>query len=723
MDPAARNIEETEEWIFASLQDLNVPASSFLDAIEVIRKNGRLQKADACAELVRDAMTGRGERESALRIISAQAGWHKDEKDFAAKCEKTLAAMFKDLPHSSRFICHSGFDKNIEPDECLRRFRVLLQLEPGAPCYDRTWGFGVVRDLDAHVKKVTIDFKKKAQHKMSFAYAAESLQPLPESHVLARHYRDPEGFARMIADDPAGVVKAFITDFGPMNIVILQEMIIENLETVKDWKPFWDRARKDLKKDPLVLVPGKRNEPIRVVETKASFDNHWMETLRSERDSLRILSLIEDFRNSVSQSPIPDALRAVMVERITFAADGANGRNLERIIIAARALLLAEETGLAVPDALKDALVERLQDPKTLLVTMHKLPTRSLNRLAPFLASSRPGVFEQRLLELMPRLTFQDLNVVIESLLALGREADVVSELRAMSVTGSAGVDVVSWFCSHTDFVFKNGISAPDKLIFMGLTAMEVGHFAGERIQARNKIRSCFQKDEWLKDLTERMSDMQRRDLMVHLKASSAWQESERNMVLARLVALFPELRAETHETSHATVRRRITSLRSYADRQAALRKLVEVDIPKNIQDIAVARSFGDLSENYEYHAARETQGMLMARQKELETDLAEVAGVSFDNAPCEKAGEGTLVTLRHEDGALERRAILGEWDHNEKLGVISSSSALAELLAGKKPGDEVTIPGETDNVRCVIAEVSPLPEEIREWIRSGAEG
>ncbi len=720
MDPAARNTEEVEEWIVTSLQDRSVPAESFIEVIAVIGKNGRLDKADACADIVREAMAARGESDAVLRIVAAQAAWHSGEKDFAEKCENTLSAMYKDAPESSRFISHAGFDKKITPDECLRRFRTLVQLVPGAPCYDKTWGFGVVRDLDEHVHKVTIDFTKKPRHKMSFAYAGESLRILPESHVLARHYREPEGFARMMEDDPAGVVKSFITDFGPMNIVILQEMITENLETLKDWKQFWSRARKDLKKDPLVMLPAKRNEPIRVVETKASFDNHWMETLRAERDSLRILSLIEDFRNSVGQASIPDALRAVMADRITFAADGANGRNLERIIIAARALLLASEMELAVPEALKDALVERLQDPKTLLATMHKLPARSLNRLAPFLASHRPGIFEKRLLELMPRLTFQDMNVVIESLIALGCEAEVVSKLREMSITGSAGVEVVSWFCTHTDFVFKSGIATPDKLVFMAQTAMEAGHFADERIQARNKIRSCFQKDEWLKDLAGRMSDMQRRDLMVHLKASSAWQESERNMVLARLIQIFPELRSENHENAAATVRRRVTSLRSYAERQAALSKLVEVDIPKNIQDIAVARSFGDLSENYEYHAARETQGMLMARRKELENDLAQVAGVSFDDAPCDRAGEGTLVVLRRENGAPERRAILGEWDHDEKFGIISSSSALAKLLTGKKTGDELTIPGETGEVRCVIAEVSPLPDEIRNWISSG---
>ncbi len=719
MESVSKNVNETEEWIVANLQNPSFPISSLIGALELIRKDGRLDKADACAELLREALVQRKESDSAIAVLSKQASWHSSERDFPEKCEKALVALFNETPAFSRFISHSGFDKDTPAMECLRRFRVLLKLNPGTPCYDKTWGFGVVRELDDHMAKVTIDFKKKLQHKMSFAYAGEALQPLAESHVLAQHHGDPVGFARRVAEDPAGVVKAFIADFGPMNIVILQEMILENLESVKDWKIFWAKARKDLKKDQLVMLPAKRNEPIRVLDTKDSFDNHWIQSLQAERDAVRILDLIEDFRSSGSSVGMPDVLRRTIEERLAYAADGANGRNRPRIVTAARALLLAGEMGLTTPDKLKEALVERLLDSETLLHTMHKLPARSLNRLAPFLSSLKPGIFEQQLLELMPKLTFQDLNVVIESLLALGRQADVVSVLHDISVTGSASVDVVSWLCSHTDFVFKNGISFPDKLVFMALTAMEVGHFAGERIQARNKIRSCFQKDEWIKDIAGRMSDMQRRDLMLRLKASSAWQESERNMVLARIIQLFPDLRDDSPGAAPKIVRRRVTSLRSYAERQAALRKLIEVDVPKNIQDIAVARSFGDLSENYEYHAARETQGMLMARRKELEEMLNEVSGVSFENAPCDKVGEGTCVALRHEDGSIERYAILGEWDHDEKLSIISSSSGLARILEGKKAGEKVTIPRETGEALCVVAEITGLSDEIQQWVHA----
>jgi transcription elongation GreA/GreB family factor len=167
-----------------------------------------------------------------------------------------------------------------------------------------------------------------------------------------------------------------------------------------------------------------------------------------------------------------------------------------------------------------------------------------------------------------------------------------------------------------------------------------------------------------------------------------------------------------------ATPRGGVTSWRSYRQRQRQLEKLVNEDIPANSRDIGHARSYGDLSENFEYKAAKEQQRILMHRQEELEAQLKSVTGTDFAGLPAEAAGIGTRVVLEYPDGRRTEHCILGEWDQDEALGIIACSSRMSQALTGHKAGDEVRVPAEHGEEACRLAEVAPLPETVRAWCR-----
>ena len=167
-------------------------------------------------------------------------------------------------------------------------------------------------------------------------------------------------------------------------------------------------------------------------------------------------------------------------------------------------------------------------------------------------------------------------------------------------------------------------------------------------------------------------------------------------------------------------MRHGITSVRSYAERQARLDKLVKEDIPQNIRDIEFAKGFGDLSENFEYQIARDRERELQARQAQLQKDLAEVSAFDFAEVVQNGlAGVGSFVTIRGADGAEKSYAILGEWDSDPDLGIVSSRSRLAEALFGAAEGDKVELPGE-DGAAAVatVVSVAALPESVLAWAR-----
>jgi transcription elongation factor GreA len=131
---------------------------------------------------------------------------------------------------------------------------------------------------------------------------------------------------------------------------------------------------------------------------------------------------------------------------------------------------------------------------------------------------------------------------------------------------------------------------------------------------------------------------------------------------------------------------------------KAELHRLKTVDRPAVINAISEARAQGDLSENAEYDAAKDRQGFIEGRIRELESKLA--AAQVIDPSTVEAGGKvvfGATVELEEEDsGEQVRYQIVGEDEADLKQGLINISSPIARALIGKEEGDtaEVQAPG-----------------------------
>ena len=134
-----------------------------------------------------------------------------------------------------------------------------------------------------------------------------------------------------------------------------------------------------------------------------------------------------------------------------------------------------------------------------------------------------------------------------------------------------------------------------------------------------------------------------------------------------------------------------------YARLESEIKRLKTVERPGVIRQIEEARAHGDLSENAEYHAAKERQGFIEGRVMELEDKIsrAEVIDVSKLSGPTVKFG--ATVTLIDEDtDEKSKYQIVGEIEADVKEGRISITSPLARALISKSKGDtvEVVTPG-----------------------------
>jgi transcription elongation factor GreA len=149
--------------------------------------------------------------------------------------------------------------------------------------------------------------------------------------------------------------------------------------------------------------------------------------------------------------------------------------------------------------------------------------------------------------------------------------------------------------------------------------------------------------------------------------------------------------------------------LKRFNDEIAALERELKVDLPKEIQR---ARELGDLRENAEYKAAKDRQDIINARIGMLRRRVGEIALVNLDRIPRDRAGFGSTVHLRDEEGGtLVYQLVMPEEADVEK-GLISTSSPIGRAILNKEEGDEINVTTPSGRRTFELVKLSTIHDE-----------
>ena len=141
------------------------------------------------------------------------------------------------------------------------------------------------------------------------------------------------------------------------------------------------------------------------------------------------------------------------------------------------------------------------------------------------------------------------------------------------------------------------------------------------------------------------------------------------------------------------------------------LKHLREVERPKNVQDIEVARAHGDLSENAEFHAAKERQSFIEGRSREIDSILAQAEVIDPATLSGSRVVFGATVRLADTDSGEETSySIVGDHEGDIKEGRLTISAPLARALIGREKGDTVTLRTGKGSREYQIVDVQFLP-------------
>ncbi len=197
------------------------------------------------------------------------------------------------------------------------------------------------------------------------------------------------------------------------------------------------------------------------------------------------------------------------------------------------------------------------------------------------------------------------------------------------------------------------------------------------------------------------------RDAMRRLLLTVVFQDLNKRSLLGRIVKLYPEMQSMIVSGEEAEKEETVTvSWASLEKRKEEFEDLINRQIPQNTKDISIARSYGDLRENFEFKSAKEQQRVLLRRKSETERELTSGRGTNFENPDTTQVSIGTVVTLRDEAGNEETYSILGAWDSAPELGIVSYKAVIGQTLLGKKIGESAALPTETGTRNVTVTAI-----------------
>ena len=595
--------------------------------------------------------------------------------------------------------------------DSLARLSKLMALTPGVRVLNVAWGLGEVKRLDYFYRKITVDFKMRRGHQLTFDAACETLVIAPEDHILVTAAADPNRVAAMIKEEPGEFVKAMLKSFGDMPITRLEEECAkQGFVKSANWKAFWDRARADLKKDKLVEIPARRAEPLHLKASAETYGDSWFTAFAQMTDPKSILSSVKELEGTGRLKALDEDSKAKISDRLAFALKGARGVDNA---LYARLAFCVDALKLEEPPVSKCRAY--LWEANRYLAAARDLPARDTDTLVVFLTAENREETKHKLFAALPEMCF---TLLLETLNFFSNDADCEEAVAALLKSPHPPATLVTCVLGRYEN-FKKWEKIPKLLVILQhAIALGEGKQSGETLRMQNMIRRLFADKVWLEEIFGKLTPDERAIIFERFQASTAWDPATHRTITVRMTKLDEGLVSRMAKRAERKVEERITSQRSYNEKKAAYEKLVTVDMPENTKRIEFARGYGDLSENAEYQYAKDEQRALLQKQSLMQKDLDEVKPTLFENVEADEVRPGTVAVVS-VDGVEKTYAILGEWDNEPSLNVISSKTKIAANLLGRKAGDAVELAdAEGKAIAATVVRVETLSDELKTWIK-----
>lgn len=568
----------------------------------------------------------------------------------------------------------------------------LSTLAPDSYLLHASWGAGKVSSWDLIGGKVTIDFEKSKDQVMGLKLALQKLVPLEEGDLRVQRLESLEELQKLAAEDPGEVVVRLLeVNEGRLSPDQIEDELSGSLIEKDQYKKWWDKAKKSLRESKRANVPTKRTEYLTLRDENESP----LESLVKEAEEA--LNLKAKIKVLTSVKAEEDALKAdtSFIERIAVQVEAVvrrslklqGGQTLELLCLRDELIDLVEdynlpEEGYTIVNALQDFTGE-LADATSPLASVRQ------RRIYEAFPAAYGDDWIKKLLTIFNTIGTRGVGEIAKLLDENDKTKDLHKHIKKALSLRTLGPDALSWICRERSKAAEKSFGHEVGLAVLNTIESD---YLEEGARKSNRLQAFVMEDrDLIIDFVKGVEPNDITNFAKKLLSSPAFPDLDRKSLMARIIKQYPE----TGELVEGSVTKRdkslIVSWDSLDRKKEEYRDLVENRIPQNIKDIAIARSYGDLRENFEYKAAKDMQAVLNRRKNEVAQELSRAKATDFAGADTSAVCVGSIVTLDGESGE-EVYTVLGAWDGDPDKKVLSYKSVVGKGLLGKKVGTKVTV-------------------------------
>jgi transcription elongation factor GreA-like protein len=572
--------------------------------------------------------------------------------------------------------------------------KLLDNLQPGTYCHHKSWGGGKIVDWDRLNLKVVVDFDDKPGHELGMKFAGSSLTPLDPDSFLAKRHASKDELRALAESDPTGLVKMVLSQNGDRLYLDQLDVLLRGYVIPEGkYKSWWESTKRKLRDDMQFIVPAKRTEPLELREEDFDPTEGLVAAFREARDLKGKIKAVESIIKEIAAfKDHQDELAAVANEISDIAKKGVKLQYAPAVEL----LLIREELRSKLKTAPTGAdpisIGEILSSDITAIPGLFE--DLSLTRLRQVLKSF-PDAFGEnwvtQMLGLIPSCNLRSIAEIASFLDSSEQKAAVISYMEDGLQQRTLSSDSLAWICRERKGLAQSLFTPILSLSVMSSLESDQLNEEGS-VRSANRLRDIFATDRALiPDLIEGANINTIRNFASRLVTSASFDELTRKSLMARVVKLQPGVQDLLLASERVEEESLIVSFESHAKRKEAYDRLIREEIPQNREDIKIARSFGDLRENFEYKASKDYQKVLMKRQGDWERDLKLAQPTDFSSPDTSKVSIGTVVELLTTgDGENLTYSVLGAWDSDPDHGIIAYLSERGNAVLGKTVGDTV---------------------------------
>ncbi len=647
----------------------------FFAVAAAVKKKGGGVNAVSWLRFLADYEAEREDGDRQMAVLLEIARMSPTDPEIRRDLEAALRKRFASHPSLGALLAQFPFQNAADPAEAAGKVARWLRFSPGEIYFMAGRGAGRIVELNPALDVIRLEFAD-AKLPLSLVNAEKNLVPLPAEHFLREKLEKPEAARELVERDPAEAVRRLLESFGrPMSLNEVKENLA-GLVAEARWGSFWAAAHKH----PQLVVSGTGKAA--VVSWLASAGEA-EESVHREFEQASPAHKMELARKHAKRSK---DLARFFGE--TLAREARKAAEQGHTALAWELSQGAARLQPSEPEAFPAAELLESRDLPSVIGQIRDYAARE--KALEAVRASRPDWADL----FVERISREDDARVLTALFAALAELPERSEELSRRILRSPrqAPRAFLWLCER---LRAEGKPAPSHLFVALLDALRQDEFASYRA----KLKELFDPGNLAVSIVQASgSEEEARGYLEALERAGGLEEHRRAIVKEALLMRFPALRAPAREWVYSTPE-------AIEARRVELAHLKQVELPANAEAMRIAKEHGDLTENFEYHAARQRHEYLSARIANLADELVRSRALDPAHIDASEVRVGTRLVLRDLGTGAERSAtILGPWDSRPEEAIYSYQSEFAQSLLGKRLQDRVRV----ENSELEIVSIEP---------------